>query len=220
MKRWLKSLIFYGLLMLSVIGVIIISHSQVDSQPTVVQIKVDGAYNYGDNSWQGSGVFIEDDLILTAGHMVEDANTITIVWPNGKEHKAVSWYQETEADLGIIYIRTPEKEPKARFDNAILGEDCWAIGNPYGVFPILAKGIVSGVNVPDSYSHQKNMVVTDCPLNPGNSGCPVFNKQDEIIGICSWHIPPAEGMNYLVDSDICQACIYKYKAIKAMEQLE
>jgi len=174
----------------------------------------------GEISWQGTGVFIEDDLILTAGHIVEGADQIWITWTDGRRHKAVSWYLETEADLGLIYIRTLEEEERLSFDAAILGEAVWASGNPFGVFPILSKGIVSAVDASDDYTHQKNMIVTDVAVNPGNSGCPLFDRDGNILGICSWGYNNSQGMNYFVDSDVCSATLDKYLAIKYLEGLE
>lgn len=192
----------------------------------VVQIKCEVEYTayYDDyrfhNGWQGSGIFIRDNLILTAGHIVDgisDANIFTI---DGKEYKAKSWYLETEADIGFIEVDTNDIEGRLFFDNAKLGETVWAFGNPLGVFPVLTKGIVSAVLAYDSYGDTKYMVITDTPANGGNSGCPLFDKWGNILGICSWHYPGQEGMNYFCRSEVILAALRKYDAIKYMESLE
>jgi len=179
-----------------------------DVLPAVVKIKVDGNYS----GWEGTGIFIEDDLILTAGHIVDNANEIWIIWSDGKKHKAVNWYKETEVDLGIVYIRTPEKEKWLRFDKAIVGEEVWAIGNPFAIFPILTKGIISAIDMPDDFMFTKNMLITDCAINPGNSGCALFNKNGNILGICSWGYRGAQGMSYFVRAEICELVLDKYFA--------
>lgn len=194
-------------------------------QPTVVKIEVQGGYvdEWQDeykSDWEGCGVFIADDLIMTAGHMVEDADEIWITWPNGKRHKAVSWYKETEADLGVVYIRTPEVELTAKFDNAKVGETVWALGSPFGVFPVLTKGIVSAIDMPDDFMFQKNMIITDCAINPGNSGCPLFNKDNNILGICSWGYNYSQGMSYFVRAEVCQLVIGKCYIMKTLEETE
>ena len=193
----------------------------------VVQIKCEvNYYNYyGDedwstSGWQGSGVFIRDNLILTAGHIVDgisDANVFTI---NGKEYKAKGWYLETEADIGFIEVDTNDVESTLGFDDAKLGEIVWVYGNPLGVFPVLAKGIISATNAPDSYNNTKNMIITDAAANGGNSGCPIFDKRGNILGICSWHYPEQEGMNYFVRAEVIEAILKKYDAIKYLEELE
>lgn len=171
-------------------------------------------------SWQGTGFFVKDNLILTAGHMVEDANDITIIFADGKEYKADSWYQETEADLAVIDVNTPSKEVELNFDDANIGETVWVYGNPFGVFPVLTKGIISAIDMPDSYGKTKNMLITDTAINDGNSGSPLFDKNGNILGIHSWEYRGVEGMNYSVRAEVCEAVLDKYKAIKYLEGLE
>lgn len=194
----------------------------------VVQIKCIALIPYYDyygrpqDGWQGSGVFIRDNLILTAGHIVDgisDANVFTI---DGKEYKAKSWYLETEVDIGFIEVDTNDVESILSFDNAKLGESVWAFGNPYGVFPVLTKGIISAVNALDSHSSTKNMIIVDAGVNPGNSGCPIFDRGGNILGICSWHYnySATEGMNYFVRSEVIELSLQKYDAIKALERIE
>ncbi len=183
----------------------------------VVKIKV--VSDYG-NVWQGSGVFVDDDLILTAGHMVESAHFVQIIWADGRECESTKWYLEHETDLGVICVETPEKESKVKFSNAVVGEEVWALGNPLGVFPVLTKGIVSAIDMSDDYSYQKNMIITDCAINPGNSGCPLFNENGDILGICSWGYNYAQGMSYFVRAEICELTLLKYYAIEALENAE
>lgn len=190
----------------------------------VIQVKVESKnlswYNEGYQKWQGTGVFIADDLVLTAGHVVNDANQITVIFANGKEYKAESWYQDSEVDLGVVVVKTSEVEPTAKFCNAILGEIVWAIGNPFGIFPVVTKGIISAINMPDDFSHTKNMLIVDCAINPGNSGCPVFNRYGDILGICSWGYNNSQGMSYFVRAEICKLVLEKYYAAKALENIE
>ena len=181
--------------------------------PTVVKIKVESDYG----KWEGSGVFIADDLILTAGHIVEDANTIWIIWPDGRKRWTVDWYQETEADLGIIHVKTYEKEPTAKFNDAMVGETVKAIGYPYYYYPVLTQGIISAIDVEDDHLGGKNVFITDCPLVPGNSGCPIFDTNNNILGICSWQISNKKSMSFCVPAKICQLVIGKYQAIKNLE---
>jgi len=187
----------------------------------VVQIKVISTeidwYTGEFVEWRGSGVFIRDNLILTAGHIVDsisDANIFTI---DGKEYKAKSWYLETEIDIGFIEVGTNDIESTLSFDDAKLGEEVWAFGNPFGEGLFLTKGIVSAISVPDIFMGTKNMVVTDAAINPGNSGCALFNKQGKIVGICSWIHNHAQGMSHFVKANIIELSLKKYFAIKALE---
>jgi len=185
---------------------------------SVVKLEVISANECG--NWSGTGFFVADDLIMTAGHVVEDVDEIWIIWPDGKKHKAVSWYQETEADLGIVYIQTPQIEKTATFDEAKTGETVWALGEPFNAFPVMSKGIISAINMPDSFTGQKNMIIADCAINPGNSGGPLFDKDNNILGVCSWRYNCAQGMSYFVRAEICKLTLDKYYAIQALKEIE
>lgn len=210
-----------GVVLFCLLGMLLISamreYCSLRPQPCVVKLKVSGIHN---QYWQGTGFFIADDLILTAGHMVEGANDVWVIWSDSKKHKAVSWYQEPETDLGFIYIRTLEKEKTAKFGNAKVGEEVWVLGNPFGVYPVLSRGIISAINMPDDFMGQKNMIITDCAINAGNSGCPLFNKTNEILGVCSWGYNYAQGMTYFVRAKICELSLAKYYAIEALKEAE
>jgi len=234
MRKWMLRhdgcvAIFMVLVVISVFLFIPAPHSLRSMLPleNVVQIKCDVEYEvyyeYYDmpyTGWQGSGVFIRDNLILTAGHIVDGISNADIFTVDGKEYKAKSWYLETEADVGFIEVDTNDIESTLSFDNAKLGEVVWAFGNPLGVFPVLAKGIVSAVGAPDNYKNTKNMIISDVAANGGNSGCPLFDKWGNIVGICSWHYPGQEGMNYFVRAEVIKLSLQKYDAIKALEEIE
>lgn len=184
----------------------------------VVKVVVNTEYG----GWQGSAVFIKDDLLLTAGHVVDGAVNIKIVKSNGRTYTANEWYLEdlSIGDIGLIIVDTNEIESKATFDNAIIGEEVWAIGNPFGVFPILTKGIVSSTNTSDDYLRSKNMLVTDCSINPGNSGCPLFDKDGNILGVCSWQYTNSQGMSYFCRAEICELMLEKYYLLKKIERIK
>ena len=192
---------------------------------SVVQIKCQVEYaayydDYYPTGWQGSGVFIRDNLILTAGHIVDGISEASVFTIDGKEYKAKSWYLETEADIGFIEVDTNDVESKLYFDNAKLGEEVWAFGNPFGVFPVLTKGIVSAVIAPDDFMNTKYMVITDTAINGGNSGCPLFDKWGNILGICSWGYTNSQGMSYFVRSEVIELSLQKYYAIKALKEIK
>jgi len=226
--KWKYQLLWIPLWVAVLISLVFIWTITLNDLPleAVVQIKCEVEYYnsydeyYYPTGWQGSGVFIRDNLILTAGHIVDNISEANIFTVDGKEYKAKSWYLETEADIGFIEVDTNDIESTLSFDDAILGETVWAYGNPLGVFPVLTKGIVSAVGAPDNHMNTKKMIITDVAANSGNSGCPLFDRQGNILGICSWHFPGEEGMNYFCRSEVILAALRKYDAIKYLERLE
>ena len=215
LKKHIPALLIFVVIIWGFIGLTFI----LDSKPVdVVKLKaIDG---YGD-SWEGTAFFVEDNLLVTAGHCVDGAESITLVTVDGIEIEADNWYLEDTgiADIGIIEVNTPTVEKRAAFDDAKVGETVIAIGNPLCYFPVVTQGIISAVNVVDDFTYGKNVFITDCPIVPGNSGCPIIDKNNNVLGVCSWAYV-CEGMNFCVRSEVVIAVLSKYKAIKYLEGLD
>ncbi|MHA1883063.1 MAG: S1C family serine protease [Candidatus Thorarchaeota archaeon] len=191
--------------------------------PSVVKIVVEDEYG----GWSGSGVFIDDDLILTAGHVVdiqESTQTlIKVVLVDGTELEVVDYYMEdpTIADVGLVKVKWPEgvkkPAPLKLGGEVVVGDPVFAIGEPFGLFPTVTKGIVSALDVdlPDDFYGEADVLQTDCPLNPGNSGCPLFNMKGEIVGICVGGVGvvnQSSGIGFCIPADVCKLVVDKYFA--------
>ena len=77
-------------------------------------------------------------------------------------------------------------------DRLLVGETVFAMGNPFllatDFTPTVTFGIVSGTHRYQEGQGQRMLVYPDCiqvdaPVNPGNSGGPLFNERGEVIGI-------------------------------------
>ena len=198
-----------------------------------VQIIVDTGDGY--NRWTGSGVFIEDDVVLTAGHVLASMSHgldlrpehVKIKLHDGRLLEAVDLYAEdyTYADVGIIRIKEVPKDFHPHlpdFDTTQdVGEVIYAIGAPFGIYPTLTHGVVSQENV-DFMDTASTLLQTDCALNPGNSGGPIYDIDGDLIGLCVAGMGAARqssGINFCENIATCQLSINKWKAIRAVEAL-
>jgi S1-C subfamily serine protease len=68
-----------------------------------------------------------------------------------------------------------------------VGQEVAAIGNPFGLQNLMTEGIIGGLRalLPNNQTGFliPDVIVTDVPLNPGNSGGPLLNMRGEIVGI-------------------------------------
>lgn len=87
----------------------------------------------------------------------------------------------------------------ADFDTVRNGEKVYVIGNSLGLGTCITGGIVSDRRrVMDG----DELLMTDCAVNGGNSGGPIFNERGEVIGVIVSGISRAEGMNFAIPADV------------------
>jgi len=200
------------LYLIVIAGLLYIKYLPTD--PEVVKIEV---ISISGELWEGSGVFVQDDIILTAGHIVQDADLIYITYLNGNVVHASSWYKEDNIDVGFIKVNTWNKEPVLRFTKPKVGQTVIAIGNPFGYYPVMTKGIVSAIRVYEPYFGMCKLLITDCPANPGNSGGPLLFG-NKLVGIVIGGIFPANDFIFAVPSDICKLSLKKYLVTEELKE--
>ncbi len=138
----------------------------------------------------GSGVIISSDgYIVTNHHVIENADSITVIIPDIGRYEAELIGIDVLTDLALLSIEESGLTQMALGDSDSIqvGEAVMAIGNPLGFFQqSVTAGIISAVGrqvrFPGS-EYAYTFVQTDALVNPGNSGGPLVNLGGEIIGI-------------------------------------
>ena len=139
----------------------------------------------------GSGfVITEDGYILTNYHVIDGANSIKVTFDNGKEYTATYVGGEEKNDIAVIKVDATGLTPVVigKSSDMLVGEQVTTIGNPLGELTFSeSTGIISALDrsITMSDGRQMNMIQTDCAINSGNSGSPLFNSHGEVIGIVS-----------------------------------
>ena len=139
----------------------------------------------------GSGfVITEDGYILTNYHVIDGANSIKVTFDNGKEYTATYVGGEEKNDIAVIKVDATGLTPVVigKSSDMLVGEQVTTIGNPLGELTVSeSTGIISALDrsITMSDGRQMNMIQTDCAINSGNSGGPLFNSHGEVIGIVS-----------------------------------
>ena len=143
-------------------------------QPTAVRLR-------------GCGVILsEDGYILTNAHVVSGSSLINVARPAGERYAARLVGIDRPTDLAVIKIEAANLPVSALGSSARLkaGEWVGAIGSPFGFEQSVVVGVVSAVErtVPGDEFHTP-FIQTDLPLNPGNSGGPLFDSAGSVVGI-------------------------------------
>ncbi len=144
----------------------------------------------------GSGFIISSDgLIITNKHVVADTNaTYRVLTNDNKKYDVAKIYRDPLNDLAILKINVSGLKPLKLGDSSHLklGQLAIAIGTPLGEFTnTVTKGIISGLGRGitagspfEGYVEKlDNVIQTDAPISPGNSGGPLLNSKGEVIGI-------------------------------------
>ncbi|MCX7927499.1 MAG: Do family serine endopeptidase [Candidatus Omnitrophica bacterium] len=144
----------------------------------------------------GSGVIIDPQgYILTNQHVVEGAEKIKVILPDGREFKAELKGQDVRSDLAVIKINARNLPVAVLGDSDKLKIGQWvvAIGNPFGLAmqnpePTVTIGVISALHrsLGRTLARERDyndLIQTDAAINPGNSGGPLVNLKGEVIGI-------------------------------------
>ncbi len=151
--------------------------------PTVVQIET--------TTGLGSGVIYDPDgLVLTAAHVVEGSDTVTLRLADGTSRDGTVLGTDTESDIGVVAIDGGGADlPVAVLADEApdVGDLAVAVGSPFALDQTVTSGIVSALDRPaPAGGPSVGTIQTDAPINPGNSGGPLANRDGEIIGIASY----------------------------------
>jgi S1-C subfamily serine protease len=143
----------------------------------------------------GSGfVYDKQGHIVTNGHVVGDARVVDVTFVDGNRYTANVMAKDIDSDIALLQISKPQQllsslKPLVLGNSSKMdvGDAVIAIGNPFGLSDTMTTGIVSGIgrSLPISLGGFTipNVIQTDAPVNPGNSGGPLLNIRGEMIGM-------------------------------------
>lgn len=179
--------------------------------PSVVNIAISGIVDQGpfgqqEYGGEGSGVvYTADGMIITNNHVVTDyagdpVGEIEVTLTTGEKLLATIVGRDPLTDLAVIKVNAGMELPIATFNTDLpaVGEYAVAIGSPLGYENSVTLGIVSGLarNIEGVTGAEgvalTNLIQTDAPISPGNSGGALANANAEVIGINVAYLPPGQ----------------------------
>ena len=136
----------------------------------------------------GSGFIISaDGYIMTNAHVVDHADKITVRLTDKREYRAKVIGADKRTDVALLKIEATSL-PKINVgdpNRLKVGEWVVAIGSPFGFDNSVTAGIVSAKGRSLPQDNFVPFIQTDVAINPGNSGGPLFNMNEEVVGINS-----------------------------------
>ena len=151
----------------------------------------------------GAGTGFVVDLqgnVVTNDHVVEGAQNLRVIFSDGTMASARIVGQDPGNDLAVIKVDVPSSQlhPLSLGDSSKVevGQTVVAIGNPFNLHNSVTAGIVSGLGRSRPSVNGRsiaNMIQTDAPVNPGNSGGPLLDDQGRVVGIVAQIESPVRG---------------------------
>ncbi|MCK5269803.1 MAG: trypsin-like peptidase domain-containing protein [Sedimentisphaerales bacterium] len=146
----------------------------------------------------GSGFFVQEDVVATNLHVIEDAagGYAKIVGKKQKYNIAGYVAIDYKRDLILLKIEKAKALPIdiGNSDEVAIGDEIFAVGNPKGLEGTFSKGIVSAIR---KFEKDSLLQIT-APISPGSSGGPVLNKEGKVIGIAVATFKGGQNLNFAI----------------------
>lgn len=149
-----------------------------------------------DTEMFGTGVYIGDDRVLTAGHLAT-SDVLIVISRKGEILKGVVSYR-SDKDFAIITVKGLTKYAKLSKKRPKTGAVVDAIGHPLGMPFIYSRGYVARSHVS---LEGEERIASYLPAEEGSSGSPVWEGK-RVIGIIT---EVYQGLTFIVPSEeICK----------------
>ena len=138
----------------------------------------------------GSGVVVSaDGMVLTNHHVIDSVFDYSVRFASGIQRPAHLLGTDPVGDITLLLIDDGHDLPHADLapaDCLVVGSDVIAIGNPFGLgdlddVPTLTQGVLGTSRI--VRGDYTDAVQGDAPVNPGNSGGPLFDLHGRLLGI-------------------------------------
>ena len=136
----------------------------------------------------GSGVIVsKEGHIISNHHVIAGMTEIRAQLPDGRNVAARLIGSDPATDIAVLKIEEKNIEalPLGDSDDLRVGQQIFAIGNPYGLDETVTRGVVSAKGRRTANDSGVEVLQHDAAVNPGNSGGPLVNIRGQIVGINS-----------------------------------
>ncbi len=154
--------------------------------------------------------------MLTNNHVVQGARRVQVVMPDGRHF--VADVQGTDQLEDVAVLKVPDSLPVAQFADSTklqVGQPVVAIGSPLGSqgFGTVTTGVISalhrtlnnvGGGTGQSPENLADVLQTDAPNNPGNSGGPLGDGNGRVVAMNTAGSSNATGIGFAIPSAVLQ----------------
>lgn len=167
----------------------------------------------------GTGSLISDEGdIITNWHVIQGFKTVSVIFKPEKKGQKISKKDIYNAkvvkideisDLALLKLTSKPQSIRAlSFGDSLeveVAQDVHAIGHPSGKDWTYTRGFISQIrndyewDTGDDFIHKADVIQTQTPISPGNSGGPLLNNKGELIGVNTFK-SKGESLNFAISS--------------------
>ncbi len=171
-------------------------------QQSIVLLKT--ATRDGNDQGLGTGFVIDSSgLVVTARHVIGDGRDISVELPNNRRARVTEVFASSgQLDLAIVRIDDHSLPPLqlGTREQIVQGLDVVTVGHPRGYRNSVVDGLISGRRSIDGIS----MLQLAMPVEPGNSGGPVVDRQGRVLGVVTMKSTASDNLGFAIPIDVLQ----------------
>ena len=144
----------------------------------------------------GAGVVLDGaGLVLTNLHVVEGAKSISVTPFGAEVTPAELLDSDGELDLALLRVSaaTPNSAALGTARSLGVGDEVLAVGSPRKMYFSVSRGMVS---FPNRFLDGVEYIQTDLPINVGNSGGPLVDREGRVVGVVSFILRDSQGISF------------------------
>jgi S1-C subfamily serine protease len=153
----------------------------------------------------GSGFLVSaNGYVVTSHHVVVGADSVYIENPFFGPLKTTVVLSDNTNDVAILRIEDPSFHAPRQLSYVIstaeasLGEEVFTLGFPREDI-VFGEGSISALT---GFRQNPNAYQVSVPVNPGNSGGPLFNERGDLVGIISGIQTETTGAAFAIKSSV------------------
>lgn len=146
---------------------------------------------------QGSGFFIDSNLVVTNYHVIANVKFAEVVLNNdSKKYNVIGTLAIDKInDLCLLLVDYNNKcifNIERGIPNP--GDHVFSISTPIGLTKTLSDGLISGKKNFDG----RSLIQITVPISHGSSGCPIINEYGFVVGIAVGGIEEGNNLNFCI----------------------
>jgi len=160
----------------------------------------------------GSGFFVSDDgLILTNAHVVGKASRVTVVLHDGSRLQGEVVERAPDGvDLALVRVKVSRRPLPLGGRSLRVGSWVASVGHGAGGVWAFTTGMISNIYPLGS---DRPLLQTQIPLNPGNSGGPIVDREGRAVGIVTARLRDTDLINFAIRMDYAVRVLAGLRAV-------